>query len=159
MQAQDTAVVRIPLRNRLGEVVAHTLVDADHAHLAERSWHISKGYAETGRNQRLHRLLLGLRKHDGRDCDHINGDRLDNRLANLRIVTRAQNGQNKGTTSKSGYRNVYWNGKRGYWYAQIKVKGKRYSVQCCKTPEEAAEAARMLRAEHMPYAVESRCGS
>ena len=52
--------------------------------------------------------------------DHINGDRMDNRIANLRPATRSQNGCNQKvvTTSSSGYRGVYKSGCK--WGARIR---------------------------------------
>lgn len=49
------------------------------------------GGRPTGRWMMLHRQTMGLRWCDGREVDHRNGDPLDNRVANLRIVTRAEN--------------------------------------------------------------------
>jgi hypothetical protein len=60
--------------------------------------------------------------------DHINGDRLDNRIANLRIATPAQNAANvarwRGNTS--GYRGVVYHRQCGKWQAQIGGRQRRY---------------------------------
>jgi hypothetical protein len=59
--------------------------------------------------------------------DHINHNGLDNRKANLRIVTQQQNiwnstlGKNKGS---SKYKGVFWDTGRGLWAAAIKVNRK-----------------------------------
>ena len=58
----------------------------------------------------------------GYECDHINGDGLDNRRANLRIATRAQNQQNRlkktGTTSR--YKGVSLTPDGTKWTAHIR---------------------------------------
>lgn len=43
----------------------------------------------------LHRLIMGLSKGDKQHCDHINGNKLDNRDCNLRLCTHAQNMLNR----------------------------------------------------------------
>jgi len=73
--------------------------------------------------------------------DHINGDKTDNRLANLRLVTRAQNLQNmrKATkANKSGFLGVCAH--QGKWLMQIMVDGKHIRKSGINTPEEAHEA-------------------
>ena len=63
-------------------------------------------YAKTqirGHTILAHRLILGLEKGDQRVADHINGNGLDNRRCNLRIVTRKENRWNlRKTNSLSG---------------------------------------------------------
>lgn len=58
--------------------------------------------------------------------DHINGDKKDNRISNLRLATKSQNEINKpkkaGTSSK--YKGVTWHKARGKWLAHLNVNGK-----------------------------------
>ena len=80
------------------------------------------------------------------EIDHINRDPSDNRIANLRVSTRAENLWNiaKPVTNTSGYKNVYvYKGdcKRQKRYnAMIKVNGRRRSLGYFHTAEEAHEA-------------------
>lgn len=62
---------------------------------------------------------------DGMDVDHINHDRDDNRIENLRLVTRQGNLRNKGVvTSNTGVMGVYWNDKTKRFTANITVNRK-----------------------------------
>lgn len=60
------------------------------------------------------------------DIDHINHDRLDNRWANLRMVTRTQNMQNakRSKASSSGFTGVVWCKQQQQWQSQIGIDGK-----------------------------------
>lgn len=61
------------------------------------------------------------------EIDHINGDRSDNRISNLRAATRDINAQNlrrATTASKSGLLGVSWSRHRSKWVAYIKTNGK-----------------------------------
>lgn len=71
--------------------------------------------------------------------DHINGDKLDNRLANLRACSMRQNSGNSrlSSTNKSGYKGVCWHRAMKKWHAQIKGRG---SLGFFDTPQEAHEA-------------------
>lgn len=55
--------------------------------------------------------------------DHINGERSDNRIENLRVLTSQENSRNVGlaVNNRSGFRGVCWNKKSGKWQAQIRV--------------------------------------
>ena len=56
---------------------------------------------------------------EGLEIDHINGNRLDNRIENLRLVNRTQNNVNskKRKNGTSKYKGVYWAGDRNKWRA------------------------------------------
>lgn len=81
--------------------------------------------------------------------DHINRNRLDNRVANLRVVTHFQNMQNRKMqrNNKSGFRGVSWDGKYGKWRARINAEGKCINLGYFDSPEKASfefEKARVL---------------
>jgi len=75
------------------------------------------------------------------DIDHIDGDRSNNKLSNLRIVTRAENMQNqrkaKGN-SRIGLLGVSAN--KGRWMARIKRNGVMRHIGTFDTPQQAHAA-------------------
>jgi hypothetical protein len=80
--------------------------------------------------------------------DHINGDKTDNRLANLRPATKAENGANRTkheSRNTSGYRGVHWDKRGQRWVAHIKQNGVGIHIGSFRTPAEAS-AAHDLRA-------------
>lgn len=87
----------------------------------------------------FHRWILG---YDGKDfIDHINGEPLDNRKSNLRIVKPVQNSQNRKasvTNKSSGVRGVYW--EQNKWRARIMIRGKRKDLGYFETVKEAKKA-------------------
>ena len=87
--------------------------------------------------------------------DHINRDRSDNRLLNLRVVTRSENQQNHKIRkdNTSGVSGVYWAKKDKRWHARIWVNGKTINIGYFFTFEEAKEAR--LRAEKEIYSLPS----
>lgn len=75
------------------------------------------------------------------DLDHIDGDKQNNRLSNLREVSRSVNMQNISAAranNKSGLLGVCRHGKN--YRAQIKLDGVRHTLGSYKTPEEAHAA-------------------
>jgi hypothetical protein len=104
----------------------------------------------------MHRELLGLTTGDSRQGDHINRDRLDNRRANLRIVTLAENRQNLAAQrgSTSAYRGVSWDKQAEKWRASAKLDGKAKFLGTFEREEDAGRAAADFRAEHMPCSAE-----
>jgi hypothetical protein len=101
------------------------------------------------RSYKAHRLawLVTHGEWPASEIDHINGDRGDNRIANLRAGTKAQNQQNRKLNSdnKSGFMGVY--NFQGKWRASIGYRGKPRYLGTFATPEEAAEAYRMAKVE------------
>lgn len=111
------------------------------------------GHRADGKVVSLHRFIVGLAPGDGREVDHINGDRLDNRRENLRIVTRAQNNQNTPARGgSSAHRGVSFCKQTGRWRATAGLNGKLHHIGRFDTEAEAAEAAWAWRAENMPFA-------
>lgn len=88
----------------------------------------------------IHRQILNA-PYD-REVDHINGNALDNRRCNIRLVTRSQNNMNKELQSNntSGYRGVYWNTRRRRWVAAIQVNGKSKYLGAYSNPYTAHQA-------------------
>jgi len=75
--------------------------------------------------------------------DHINRNKLDNRISNLRDVTSYLNSKNTGlfSSNSSGVKGAYFHKKQGTWIAYIADLGERHHLGCYSTKEEA-EAAR-----------------
>ncbi len=75
--------------------------------------------------------------------DHINGNSLDNRKANLRLATQQQNlwNSNRGkNTGSSRYKGVTWDKSRARWRVRIKHKGRKLSFGYHKNEIDAAKA-------------------
>lgn len=155
-------VGRIPLYG-YGDVVRDwAIVDVLWADglMALRGWSISGGgYARlTSPRDRdayrgpMHRIVLGLGSREFPEyvVDHVNRNRLDNRLCNLRLLTRAQNAQNRDPLKPRGA------GRRmdGRFRARVIVDGHEYG-QSCDTREEALRVAAELRAVYMPHSAEA----
>ena len=92
-----------------------------------------------GKVNKEHRLIFML--HHGympKEIDHINGNRADNRIENLREVTRSQNQFNKAPQANtSGVRNVSWHKKAKAWIVRLTMKNKTVFCQYFKDFELA----------------------
>jgi D-serine dehydratase len=89
----------------------------------------------------LHRLIMKAEK--GEIVDHINGNTLDNRKQNLRLVNATNNSYNKKVpcTNTTGYKGVVRrNCKRNPFCAFIQEKKKQIYLGYFATAKEAAEA-------------------
>ena len=89
---------------------------------------------------RMHRIILNPKKEE--EIDHINGNGLDNRRSNLRIVTPIQNKRNrfKRGVSSSKYKGVNWYKRDKKWCVRIKVNCKYIFLGYFKSEIEAAMA-------------------
>lgn len=164
--------LHIPLRNRAGEIVAQASIDAGDEHLAIHRWCLDPGNRERSGKPYvkrivwmgvgkppltiyLHREVLGLAPGDPRKGDHIDGNTLNCRRANLRIATTAENAQNQGSRGgTSEHRGVTWDKSRQKWMATAMLAGRRTTIGRFDTEQEAADAAAAWRAEHMPFSTD-----
>lgn len=79
---------------------------------------------------------------DGMEVDHINHNTLDNRKANLRIVSHAQNMQNrvKSRSMTSKFKGVYFHKVSGKWMARLSVNGQTRYLGIHEAEQDAAAA-------------------
>jgi len=125
----------------------------DYPHLSKYKWRLCKTkgknvlYAErsirlpNGKYSRIlmHRQLINV--PEGYVLDHINGSGLDNRRANLRLATIAQNAWNsKKRNPRSGYKGVWLAKDKGLWRAAIFCNRKRKHLGYFKDKVDAAKA-------------------
>lgn len=99
----------------------------------------------TGARVAMHRMILEAQK--GQQIDHINGDGLDNRRANLRFATQSQN-LASARNHKNKYRGVHWNKNLGKWQANIQVNKKLHYLGVFTDDKEAARAYNEAAKEH-----------
>lgn len=107
----------------------------------------SKGYIEIGMQGRLmkaHRIAWALSygEYPSGDIDHINGVRDDNRLVNLRDVTRRGNCRNSARhkNNNSGISGVHWHARDNRWVAAINFAGMQRHLGYYKFLIDAAAA-------------------
>lgn len=100
----------------------------------EAGWLGGEGYrlvSFAGRTIQTHRIawiiMTGEEVPAGKEIDHINGGRADNRWSNLRLVDRTQNNMNAALRSDnwSGTKGVGFDAARARWTAEIKVNGRK----------------------------------
>jgi hypothetical protein len=119
----------------------------------------------------LHRFLL--EPPAGLQVDHINRNSLDNRRANLRVVTASKNRQNQGprrqspdreqtladkqrlriqairkhmTEQPGGWPDIFWNAAKQRWYARYCWTSKRMHIGAYRSREDAELAIGQLTA-------------
>lgn len=91
-----------------------------------------------------HRLIWMLFNSNlhGLDVDHINGNRSDNRIENLRLATRTENNRNLHSAkcnSKTGLLGACFHKKTGKFVAQIRSNGKYLHLGLFDTAQLAHE--------------------
>ena len=88
----------------------------------------------------MHRLIMNPQK--GKEIDHINRNKLDNRKSNLRICSKQQNAAWGITpiTNKSGYRGVSYRVKDDKWIAWISFNNKNKYIGLFSRAIDAARA-------------------
>lgn len=147
-EASESLESAAAIITKRGDVV---LLDADDLErVGQSTWFVNvEGYVQGKRCADgkkttifMHREIVGLPAGDKRIVDHINGIRHDNRRANLRICTNAENQRNRGKNKNntSGYKGVSLHKLSGLWKAMIKVDRKDIFLGYFKNPEDAHQA-------------------
>ena len=113
-----------------------------------------KGYLNVqfgGRNRRVHHIvwLICYGEWPLGQIDHIDGNRTNNRIANLRIVNNQDNHKNmKGfSTNTSGCTGVSWSKSKRKWCAYINV-GKMIMIGRYGSFDDAVEARKKAEVQH-----------
>lgn len=153
------------------------LLSDEDAELAQLRWGMAGGKGSVGKyvarrtkgsTTYLHRVVaerMGLElvpaPGQGRwrvSVDHINGDKLDNRRENLRLLSRPQQMTNLAdglrSSNTSGHRGVSLIRKSGKWMAHATVDGRSVSLGAFATREEAI--ARRAEWDRAPWPVPPR---
>jgi len=97
-----------------------------------------------------HRLIWTY--HNGTTpemIDHINGNRSDNRIENLRACNKSQNMMNMGASGRnsSGVKGVGWSASLKKWRAYLNVNGKTKHLGYFENIEDAKQAVSKVRAQ------------
>ena len=104
------------------------------------------------KRHQAHRVLWALTYNEWPefDIDHINGIRHDNRIANLRAVSRSENLKNVRLRDEntSGFTGVHWAEDRNKWRAEICSDGVKIKIGSFDTLEEAVRAREEANVRH-----------
>lgn len=112
-----------------------------------------------GRMQMAHRVSWEWANGsipDGMEVDHMCHSPACVNPGHLRVVTHAQNLQNRPdaySTSKTGVRGVSWHKRSGKWYARAQLNGKKHYLGLYEDMAEAERVVTEWRREHMPYSI------
>lgn len=109
------------------------------------SLHKPTGYLRVrvdGQEYKVSRIIYAMHYGDPGSLliDHIDQDKTNNRIENMRVVTNKENRRNltKNTGNTSGYTGVVWHKSSQKWNAQIRVNGKHIHLGTFSKIEDAA---------------------
>jgi hypothetical protein len=111
-------------------------------------WINNKGYRLIRIGARCvpaHRIAWAMTfgEYPSKQIDHIDGDRSNNRLSNLRLATLMENCRNRklGKRNRLGFKGIVFVKESGLYTAHIRAENSRMlHIGCFETPEEAAHA-------------------
>jgi hypothetical protein len=117
------------------------------------SYH-NKGYVQVyvdGKNYLLHRLIYLYHKgYMPNLLDHINNNKQDNSIENLREATYSQNQQNKKVqcTNKLQLKGAVYHPGKNKWQGRIQLNKKKISLGYFNTAEQAHEAYKIAAVKY-----------
>ena len=139
-------MIKVPLTQGMFAIID----PEDQELVGQFKWHYSKSSKNYGKARAslgargktitMHRLILNA--PSGMEVDHVNGNPLDNRRSNLRLVTHAQNQRNMGkhTDGKSKFLGVSWHEKAKKWQVHVRLNNKNTYLGLFMDEIEAARA-------------------
>ncbi len=88
--------------------------------------------------------------HNYHEIDHIDRDKTNNHISNLRFTTRSENNRNKSKyqNTSSKYKGVYFHKCSQKWTAQCAINGKIYHIGVFETEVEGARAYNEFCVKH-----------
>lgn len=123
--------------------------DEDYEWLSQWNWYCGgNGYASRSqyipkyKNKIVYMHREIMKAPSGMECDHINGDPLDNRKSNLRLCTHKQNlaSQKRPKNNTSGYKGVIRSSSGKKWKAEIRIENRPVHLGTFEDPTKAAQA-------------------
>jgi hypothetical protein len=160
MMGEVHTIMQVPVYDK-GRLHGYTDVwHDDFQDVMSYLWKVNPGgypcrYSKAEGTVRMSRHIMGLATGDPREVDHIDHNLLNHCRSNLRVVTHAQNQQNRkaegNRNSKSKYRGVSPCKQTGKWMATCVLSGTRHWLGRHATEEEAAQVVREFRLRHMTH--------
>ena len=89
------------------------------------------------------------------EVDHIDGNKTNNKIENLRAATKSQNQHNSkiNKNNKSGVKGVCWDKRKNKWKSQVALNKKNYYLGHFDNIEQATTIVNKFRKEkHLQFA-------
>ncbi len=155
---------KLPSQSKLREDFTYNASTGDFTRYDGKwGWIDKKGYTRIKYEEQIyvvHRLIWKWwYGYDPEEIDHLNGDKQDNRIDNLRNVNTQANNRNrpKQNNNTSGFTGVNWHKQSGKWRARVAIE-KAIHIGSYDTPQEAKEARDEFLKEFFPNLFSERHG-
>jgi len=118
-------------------------------------------HVQVGRRKLLaHRIVYAIVTGEmpNGDIDHIDGNPLNNRIENLRDVSKSENLHNSKNRkdNSSGFPGVHWHHQHQKWHARIQVDNQRIFLGYFSDYEDAVRARKIAKIKHHPTSPEAQ---